>query len=505
MLTSRSSSSTSPSRARLIDALLFSLAIAIGITPQLLPAIVSVSLSSGSRALARKRVLVKRLVTIEDLGNIEVLFTDKTGTLTEGASPSTSARRRRAAERRDPAPRPAVQRDDVTGTVRSEATRSTSRSFRAGCRLSLEAGGVTGSERVGLRPFDHERRLASVVGRIDGSDALLITKGAPEAALARCYHVPQRRTGARPAVRRGREGCRGRDAPGDRHRVPDGSRRARSRVAGFLTFVDRPKADAGAAVAELERWGSTSRSSPVTTAPWPPRSAATSASPVAGVLTGGRSSSSTTTRSPPRSPARQSSPGSARTEVAPRSRSRGARRRRRVPRRRRQRRRRPARRRRRDLGGLGDRGRQGRGRHRAARQGSRRAGRRLVEGRRIFANTLKYVLMATSSNFGNMFSAAGASLFLSFLPMLPSQILLNNLLYDVGQMAIPTDRVDPESWRARRPGTSRSSAGSWACSGPLSSIFDFATFFVMLRDAATPGTASSAAAGSSSRWRPRRS
>jgi Mg2+-importing ATPase len=68
----------------LIDTFLFSLAIAIGITPQLLPAIVSVSLSTGSRALARKRVLVKRLVTMEDLGNIEVLFTDKTGTLTEG-------------------------------------------------------------------------------------------------------------------------------------------------------------------------------------------------------------------------------------------------------------------------------------------------------------------------------------------------------------------------------------------------------------------------------------
>ena len=68
----------------------------------------------------------------------------------------------------------------------------------------------------------------------------------------------------------------------------------------------------------------------------------------------------------------------------------------------------------------------------------------VMEGRRIFANTLKYVLMATSSNFGNMFSAAGASLFLTFLPMLPSQILLNNLLYDVGQLAIPTDRVDAE-------------------------------------------------------------
>ena len=82
---SRSSSSTSRCSRPFIDALLFSLAIAIGITPQLLPAIVSVSLSTGSRALARRKVLVKRLVTIEDLGNIEVLFTDKTGTLTEGA------------------------------------------------------------------------------------------------------------------------------------------------------------------------------------------------------------------------------------------------------------------------------------------------------------------------------------------------------------------------------------------------------------------------------------
>jgi Mg2+-importing ATPase len=68
-----------------------------------------------------------------------------------------------------------------------------------------------------------------------------------------------------------------------------------------------------------------------------------------------------------------------------------------------------------------------------------------MEGRRIFGNTMKYVLMATSSNFGNIFSAAGASLFLAFLPLLPFQILLNNLLYDTGQLAIPTDNVDPET------------------------------------------------------------
>jgi P-type Mg2+ transporter len=104
----------------------------------------------------------------------------------------------------------------------------------------------------------------------------------------------------------------------------------------------------------------------------------------------------------------------------------------------------------------------------------------VVEVRRIFANTIKYVLMGTSSNFGNMFSAAGASPFLSFLPMLPSQILLNNLLYDTSQLAIPTDRVDEE--QLRRP-------SHWDIAfirrfmiffGPLSSVFDFATFALML-------------------------
>jgi P-type Mg2+ transporter len=102
------------------------------------------------------------------------------------------------------------------------------------------------------------------------------------------------------------------------------------------------------------------------------------------------------------------------------------------------------------------------------------------EGRRTFANTIKYVLMGTSSNFGNMFSAAAASTFLTFLPMLPSQILLNNLLYDTSQMAIPTDFADPEL--VARP-------AHWDIAfirrfmllfGPISSLFDFATFGLML-------------------------
>jgi Mg2+-importing ATPase len=104
----------------------------------------------------------------------------------------------------------------------------------------------------------------------------------------------------------------------------------------------------------------------------------------------------------------------------------------------------------------------------------------VVEGRRIFANTIKYVLMGTSSNFGNMFSAAGASMFLSFLPMLPSQILLNNVLYDSSQLGIPTDNVDDEQLHRPSHWDIRFIRRFMIVFGPLSSVFDFATFAVML-------------------------
>jgi Mg2+-importing ATPase len=104
----------------------------------------------------------------------------------------------------------------------------------------------------------------------------------------------------------------------------------------------------------------------------------------------------------------------------------------------------------------------------------------VVGGRRIFANTIKYVLMGTSSNFGNMFSAAGASIFLTFLPMLPSQILLNNLLYDTSQLAIPTDEVDPELTAQPTRWDMSFIRKFMLFFGPISSIFDFATFGIML-------------------------
>jgi Mg2+-importing ATPase len=104
----------------------------------------------------------------------------------------------------------------------------------------------------------------------------------------------------------------------------------------------------------------------------------------------------------------------------------------------------------------------------------------VMEGRRIFANTIKYVLMGTSSNFGNMFSAATASVVLSFLPMLPGQILLNNLLYDTGQLAIPGDNVDEEQLRAPAHWNIGLIRRFMFVFGPISSLFDFATFAVML-------------------------
>ena len=104
----------------------------------------------------------------------------------------------------------------------------------------------------------------------------------------------------------------------------------------------------------------------------------------------------------------------------------------------------------------------------------------VLEGRKTFGNTMKYIMMGVSSNFGNMFSVAGASLFLPFLPMLPIQILLNNLLYDFSQSAIPTDEVDQEYIEKPKRWDIHFIRRFMVFLGPVSSLFDFLTFFVML-------------------------
>ncbi len=104
----------------------------------------------------------------------------------------------------------------------------------------------------------------------------------------------------------------------------------------------------------------------------------------------------------------------------------------------------------------------------------------VLEGRKVFVNILKYIRMGASSNFGNMFSVLGASVFLPFLPMLPIQILTNNLLYDFSQVPIPTDDVDPEQIAKPRPWSISQITRFILFIGPCSSIFDYTTYFIML-------------------------
>jgi Mg2+-importing ATPase len=104
----------------------------------------------------------------------------------------------------------------------------------------------------------------------------------------------------------------------------------------------------------------------------------------------------------------------------------------------------------------------------------------VVEGRKVFSNILKYVRMGASSNFGNMFSVLGASVFLPFVPMAPLQILTNNLLYDFSQVPIPTDEVDPEQIAAPRPWSMHDLTRFILFVGPCSSVFDYTTYFIML-------------------------
>ncbi|MDQ2894938.1 MAG: magnesium-translocating P-type ATPase [Actinomycetota bacterium] len=466
----------------LLDAFLFSLAIAIGITPQLLPAIVSVSLSTGSRALARKRVLVKRLVTIEDLGNIEVLFTDKTGTLTDGAITLHGALDPSGSEATKPL---------LLGLLCNEATMTADGPiggnaldqalYRAPAAGSLLAD-TRRYTRLGALPFDHERQLATVLVRSADGAVMLVTKGAPEAVLARCLEPTEKSAavlaglfanGARVVAVATRAGDELTELTvGDEHDLT---------LAGFLSFVDRPKADAGASIIKLRQLDIEVKVITGDNGIVADKVCRDIGLDVQTSLTGAeldRLDDDALAAAIPHTTVFARVSPDQKSRIIKLARRDGA-----------------------DVAFLGDGVNDAVALHAAdvgisvesATDVAKDAADivlldkdlgvladGVMEGRRIFANTMKYVLMATSSNFGNMFSAAGASLFLSFLPMLPSQILLNNLLYDVGQLAIPTDRVDAEVLARPSAWDITFVRRFMAVFGPVSSVFDFMTFYVMI-------------------------
>lgn len=470
-----------------LDSLLFSVALAVGLTPQLLPAIISINLSRGAQAMAREGVIVRRLVAIENFGSMDVLCTDKTGTLTVGV----------------------VQLDgalDVAGNPSADVLRYAflNAHFQTGLRnpldeaiLQQEGVDITVVEKVDEIPYDFVRKRLTVVVREPRSPApLLITKGALAQVLAVCTQmqvdgqtVPLTETHRQEIERRfaawSEQGYRVlgvavRPAPEPKETYTRDDEREMTFV-GFLLFFDPPKEGVSEVLADLAALGVEVKIITGDNRLVVRHVAEVVGLPVRGILTG-------TDLDTMRDEAlwRAVEETTIFAEVDPNQKERIIRALQKMGH---------------VVGYLGDGINDAPPLHAAdvglsvdtavdvakeaadlvlLRQDLGVLHQGIVEGRRTFANTLKYVFMATSANFGNMFSMAGASLLLPFLPMLPKQILLINFLTDLPELTIATDAVDKE-WIAR---PRRWDVGFirrfMLVFGPLSSVFDYATFGVLL-------------------------
>jgi Mg2+-importing ATPase len=461
----------------LLDSALFALAIAVGITPQLLPAVVSTSLAAGSRRLAKVHVLVKRLVCIEDLGDVDVLITDKTGTLTDGHITLIDAIDA-AGGHSDEVLRAGLLATDDEYT---QAGGLGANALDAALAQAADPGLTAGTRRVAALPFDHTRRAASALID-DGGERWLIVKGAPEQVLARCVDVPTAATttlDAQFADGRRVVAVAIKEAPSLSSITA--ADETGLRFQGFLCFADEPKAEAAESLRALARLGIEVKIATGDNPRVAEKVCAELGLAVKGTITGSELDVIDADDYAPLVAA-----NTIFARVSPEQKAQLITAARKIGR---------------SVAFLGDGVNDALALHAAdvgisvdtatdvAKDaadvvlmekdlGVLVAG--VTEGRRIFANTIKYVLMGTSSNFGNMFSAAAASAVLPFLPMLPSQILLNNLLYDTSQLAIPTDRVDPEQLRAPSHWNIAFIRRFMLTFGPISSLFDFLTFALML-------------------------
>ncbi|MGE5027614.1 MAG: magnesium-translocating P-type ATPase, partial [Betaproteobacteria bacterium] len=470
----------------LLESFLFAIALAVGLTPELLPMVISVTLARGALRMAQKQVVVKRLTAVQDLGAMDVLCTDKTGTLTEGCI--------RLERHVDPQGRES-ERVLELAYLNSH--------FETGLKsplddaiLAHEEIDVGGWRKIDEVPFDFERRRVSVLVEKEGIRQLAV-KGAPEDVLSLCAFCEAEGgapvafdAAARERARQvfedlGREGFRvlgiaWRSVPQDHpHAVV--SDETGLVFAGFAAFLDPPKASAAQAIADLAQYGVavkvvTGDHELVT------RHICTELGlPISGVLTGDeihamgddalRAAVEKANLFCRVSPAQKN-----RVILALQARGHV-------------------------VGYLGDGINDAPSLHSAdvgisvdgAVDVAKEAASMILlehdlgvlhdgvlEGRRTSGNVMKYIMMGTSSNFGNMFSMAGATLIIPFLPMLPVQILLNNFLYDVSEIAIPLDNVD-EGYLARPREWDMTFIRNFMLAvGPVSSLFDFLTFYVML-------------------------
>jgi Mg2+-importing ATPase len=486
-----------------LESLLFAVALAVGLTPEFLPMITTVTLGQGAVHMARKKVIVKHLEAMQNFGSIDVLCSDKTGTLTSGemaldqhVDPFGSLSERVFLLAYLNSLHETGVSNPLDQAIKSRAiNRSRSANPLDEAVLQHDHPDIHTYRKIDEIPFDFERRRVSIVVEHE-NERLLITKGAPESVLPVCtaYELNGQQ---QPLDADARARCeatyRELCARGFRMLAVAYSAVPQQNVyragdeknlvlAGFLTFSDPPLETARLALRNLKRDGVQVK-----------------------ILTGDNElvtqhicsqvglDDGRIVLGPELE--RMTDPALAHVveqisvfaRVSPAQKNRiilALKLRRHV------------------VGYLGDGINDAPSLHAAdvgisvstAVDVARDAAdiillerslnvlhEGIIEGRKAFGNVMKYLLMGTSSNFGNMFSMAVASLFLPFLPMLPTQILLNNFLYDLAQVTIPTDHVDrtfihkPQRWNVNMI------RDFMIYIGPISSIYDFLTFFALLK------------------------
>jgi len=471
------------------SAFFFSLAVAVGLTPEMLPMIVSVCLAKGAIAMSRKKVIVKRLNSIQNFGAMDLLCTDKTGTLTED--------------------RVVLQRHcNIAGRETDEVLLDSYliSHFQTGLKNVLDTAILQSSDfhqqslveqfkKLDEIPFDFTRRMMSVLVETPEGKAVLLTKGAPEELFNQCsqYELDGKMSPmdtARMKALNGEyaglsnEGFRVlaiavKELPGKQSCSKDDERDLV--LKGYVAFLDPPKPSAANAIQALHKHGVGVKILTGDNELISRKVCRDVGLPADPLLLGEDLEKMSDTEL---ADAAEKTTLFARLSPAHKERiihclrAKGH-----------------------VVGYMGDGINDAPALHIAdigisvdtatdiakdsadlillekdlmVLEGG------VIEGRKVFANIIKYIRMGVSSNFGNMFSVLGASAFLPFLPMTPIQILSNNMLYDFSQVPIPTDSVDGNLVALPMPWKINEIKRFILCIGPISSIFDYTTFFVML-------------------------
>jgi Mg2+-importing ATPase len=478
------------------QAFFFAVAVAVGLTPEMLPMIVTVCLSKGAVAMGKKKVIVKRLNAIQNLGAMDVLCTDKTGTLTQD--------------------KVILEKHCDVALRDSEAVLAlayTNSHFQTGLKNVLDRAVLAHEAahthakipevtKVDEIPFDFQRRIMSVVVRTPEGKHLIISKGAPEAIFPRCAsfnldgtrlpmdheHIAEL---TREYQRLSADGFRvlalatkdmaPRDAAAGGATAYGKSDETELILQGYVAFLDPPKDTCAAAIGKLRTHGVaikviTGDNEIVARKVCKDVGLAIGAV-VLGVDVDGMTDDQLAAAAESATLFARVSPAHKQRIVRALQVGKHI------------------------VGFMGDGINDAPALHAAdvgisvdtavdiAKESADMilleksllvVDDGVLEGRKVFANITKYVRMGASSNFGNMFSVLGASIFVPFLPMLPIQILTNNLLYDFGQTTIPTDDVDVAQIQRPRPWDIKSLTRFIAFIGPCSSIFDYSTYLVML-------------------------